>query len=132
MKLSLSPIHPQFWKLIFQMRPLNSNKRCSTNQFRSRKLSDRAAAKRRVRNVSGTGLTAKGWVQETFTIKKTINDEPRESISHKVDHVRIFDRSNGKRTDLLSKSNGIIRTLSSTGIWRILSGSTQKGEFRSG
>src|SRR5215813_5829974 len=43
------------------------------------------------------GLTAKGWVQETFTIKKTINDEPRESISHKVDHVRIFDRSNGKR-----------------------------------
>ncbi|HKF13131.1 MAG TPA: hypothetical protein VKB89_31200 [Xanthobacteraceae bacterium] len=78
------------------------------------------------------GLTAKGWVQETFTIKKTINDEPRESISHKVDHVRIFDRSNGKRTDLLSKSNGIIRTLSSTGIWRILSGSTQKGEFRSG
>src|SRR5215470_9048384 len=78
------------------------------------------------------GLTARGWIKETFTIKKTINDEPRESISHKVDHVRIFERSNGKRTDLLSKSNGIIRTLSSTGIWRILSGSTQKGEFRSG
>src|SRR5215470_1608884 len=78
------------------------------------------------------GLTAKGWVQETFTIKKTINDEPRESISHKVDHVRIFDRSNGKRTDLLSKSNGIIRTLSSTGIGRILSGSTRRGNFGRG
>ncbi len=43
------------------------------------------------------GLTARGWVKETFTIKKTINDEPRESISHKVDHVRIFERPNGKR-----------------------------------
>src|SRR5262249_48831760 len=31
------------------------------------------------------------------TIKKTINDEPRESISHKVDHVRMFERPNGKR-----------------------------------
>jgi hypothetical protein len=38
------------------------------------------------------GLTAKGWLKETFTIKKTINDEPRESISHKVDHVRIVER----------------------------------------
>jgi hypothetical protein len=43
------------------------------------------------------GLTARGWVKETFTIKKTINDEPRESISHKVDHVRMFERLNGKR-----------------------------------
>jgi Restriction endonuclease BglII len=43
------------------------------------------------------GLTAKKWVKETFTIKKTINDEPRESISHKVDHVRIFDRPDGRR-----------------------------------
>jgi hypothetical protein len=43
------------------------------------------------------GLTAKRWVKETFTIKKTINDEPRESISHKVDHVRIFDRADGMR-----------------------------------
>src|SRR5262249_26622005 len=43
------------------------------------------------------GLTAKGWLKETFTIKKTINDEPRESISHKVDHVRCFDRPDGKR-----------------------------------
>lgn len=43
------------------------------------------------------GLTAKGWIKETFTIKKTINDEPRESISHKVDHVRVFDRPDGKR-----------------------------------
>lgn len=43
------------------------------------------------------GLTAKGWVKEIFTITKTINGEPRESISHKVDHVRIFDRPNGSR-----------------------------------
>ncbi len=43
------------------------------------------------------GLTAKGWVKETFTIKKTINDEPRESISHQVDHVRVFDRPDGRR-----------------------------------
>jgi hypothetical protein len=43
------------------------------------------------------GLTAKGWLKETFTIKKTINDEPRESISHKVDHVRVFDRPNEGR-----------------------------------
>jgi len=43
------------------------------------------------------GLTAKGWIKETFTIKKTINDEPRESISHKVDHVRVFERANGSR-----------------------------------
>ena len=34
------------------------------------------------------GLTAKQWKKETFTIKKTINNEPKESISHKVDHVR--------------------------------------------
>ncbi len=43
------------------------------------------------------GLTAKRWVKETFTIMKTINGEPRESISHKVDHVRIFERPNGNR-----------------------------------
>jgi hypothetical protein len=43
------------------------------------------------------GLTAKGWLKETFTIKKTINDEPRESTSHKVDHVRVVDRPDGKR-----------------------------------
>src|SRR5262249_6679637 len=43
------------------------------------------------------GLTARGWIKETFTIRKTINDEPRESISHKVDHVRLFERPDGKR-----------------------------------
>jgi hypothetical protein len=43
------------------------------------------------------GLTAKGWRKETFTIKKSINDEPRESISHTVDHVRTFDRPDGRR-----------------------------------
>jgi len=43
------------------------------------------------------GLTAKSWTKEIFTIKKTINDEPRESISHKVDHVRLVHRTGGKR-----------------------------------
>jgi restriction endonuclease BglII len=43
------------------------------------------------------GLTARGWLKETFTIKKTINDETRESISHKVDHVRLLDRPDGGR-----------------------------------
>jgi Restriction endonuclease BglII len=43
------------------------------------------------------GLNTRGWTKETFTIKKSINEEPRESISHKVDHVRVFDRSGGKR-----------------------------------
>lgn len=43
------------------------------------------------------GLTAKDWKKETFTIVKTINGEPRESISHKVDHVRHFVRADGKR-----------------------------------
>jgi Restriction endonuclease BglII len=43
------------------------------------------------------GLTDRQWVKETFTIKKTINDEPRESISHQVDHVRVFDRPGGRR-----------------------------------
>jgi hypothetical protein len=44
-----------------------------------------------------SGLTKKAWVKETFTIRKTINDEPRESISHKVDHVRVIERPDQKR-----------------------------------
>jgi hypothetical protein len=43
------------------------------------------------------GLADKGWRKECFTIKKTINDEPRESISHEVDHVRLVERPDGKR-----------------------------------
>jgi hypothetical protein len=43
------------------------------------------------------GLTAQGWLKETFTITKTINGEPRESISHKVDHVRVVERQDGRR-----------------------------------
>jgi hypothetical protein len=43
------------------------------------------------------GLQQKDGTRGLFTIKKTINDEPRESTSHKVDHVRIVDRSDGKR-----------------------------------
>ncbi len=38
------------------------------------------------------GLTAKKWFKETFTIEKKINNEIRESVSHKVDHVRIVER----------------------------------------
>src|SRR5262249_12078129 len=41
------------------------------------------------------GLTAKNWVKETFTITKSINGEERESVSHKVDHVRTFLQSSG-------------------------------------
>src|ERR1043166_3277758 len=40
-------------------------------------------------------LTAVNWVRETFTIVKTINGETRESVSHKVDHVRTFEQPNG-------------------------------------
>src|ERR1043166_4968306 len=43
------------------------------------------------------GLGAKRWTKETFTIVKTINGEQRESISHKVDHVRFFERDDAKR-----------------------------------
>lgn len=38
-------------------------------------------------------LTVKGWVKTTFEIRKTINGRERESISHEVDHVRRFPRS---------------------------------------
>ena len=36
------------------------------------------------------GLAARGWRTATFTIVKTINGAERESISHKIDHVRSF------------------------------------------
>jgi hypothetical protein len=36
-------------------------------------------------------LSDLGWRKMTFTIEKRINDVPRESISHEVDHVRSFD-----------------------------------------
>src|SRR5437660_12228529 len=42
-------------------------------------------------------LTTLKWVKDTFTIVKTINGEVRESISHQVDHVRIFDQASGPR-----------------------------------
>src|SRR5262249_22522829 len=76
------------------------------------------------------GLTARGWVKETFTIKKTINDEPRESISHKSITFECSSAPMGSDTELLSRLNGIIRTLFSIGTWRISSGSTRKEEFR--
>jgi Restriction endonuclease BglII len=36
-------------------------------------------------------LTARGWVKMTFVVEKRINDVPRESQSHEVDHVREFE-----------------------------------------
>jgi hypothetical protein len=36
------------------------------------------------------GLAELGWRKMNFTIEKRINGEPRESISHEVDHVRAF------------------------------------------
>lgn len=38
------------------------------------------------------GLAKKAWNKETFTIEKKINGEVRESVSHKVDHVRLIER----------------------------------------
>jgi len=35
-------------------------------------------------------LTAKGWKKTIFRVEKRINDVPRESQSHEVDHVRAF------------------------------------------
>jgi hypothetical protein len=37
-------------------------------------------------------LAAHGWVKHKFEIKKLIDDTPRESISHEVDHVRTFGK----------------------------------------
>lgn len=36
-------------------------------------------------------LAGTGWPKFTFTIKKLINDVPRESVSHEIDHVRTFE-----------------------------------------
>jgi len=35
-------------------------------------------------------LNALNWVKTKFTIKKTVNERERESISHEIDHVREF------------------------------------------
>jgi hypothetical protein len=35
-------------------------------------------------------LASAGWPKFTFTIEKRINDVPRESVSHEIDHVRTF------------------------------------------
>ena len=43
------------------------------------------------------GLKAKGWDTVTFTVEKVINGVPRESVSHKMDHVRAFAGDGGKR-----------------------------------
>jgi hypothetical protein len=43
------------------------------------------------------GLKAKGWDTVTFTVEKVINGVARESVSHKMDHVRTFEGDNGMR-----------------------------------
>lgn len=35
-------------------------------------------------------LASTGWPKFTFTIEKRINNVPRESVSHEIDHVRTF------------------------------------------
>lgn len=44
------------------------------------------------------GLAAKGWLKTNFTIDKTINGVPRESISHEVDHVRNITSRDGTQS----------------------------------
>lgn len=46
------------------------------------------------------GLKAKGWDTITFTIKKVINGHERESVSHKMDHVRSFAGDDDKQYTL--------------------------------
>lgn len=36
-------------------------------------------------------LAARSWTKVNFKIEKTINGQPRESISHEVDHVRVIE-----------------------------------------
>jgi len=43
------------------------------------------------------GLQAKGWATETFTVERRINNVPREAITHKMDHVKVFDLPDGTR-----------------------------------
>jgi hypothetical protein len=43
-------------------------------------------------------LAGAGWPKFTFVIEKRINDVPRESVSHEMDHVRTFE--NGSRIAL--------------------------------
>ncbi|MBV9929555.1 MAG: restriction endonuclease [Alphaproteobacteria bacterium] len=41
------------------------------------------------------GLQAQGWATITFTVEKLINKQPREAISHKMDHVKTYDLPDG-------------------------------------
>jgi hypothetical protein len=41
------------------------------------------------------GLAARGWATTTFTIEKTVNGQPREAVSHKMDHVRRVRQRDG-------------------------------------
>ena len=62
-------------------------------RFQSRRLSPAVEAKRRDQRLR-KGLQGRGWATKTFTIVKTINGEPREAISHKMDHVKSFANPN--------------------------------------
>jgi hypothetical protein len=42
------------------------------------------------------GLKAKGWDTVIFTVEKVINGAKKESISHKMDHVRSFPGDDGR------------------------------------
>ncbi len=46
------------------------------------------------------GLQKLGWSTETFTVKKLINDVPREAITHKMDHVKRFSLRNGEEATI--------------------------------
>lgn len=48
------------------------------------------------------GLAAKGWKKLNFRIEKAINGVPRESISHEVDHVRVFDSEAGEAANCVA------------------------------
>lgn len=48
------------------------------------------------------GLAAKGWKKLNFRIEKAINGIPRESISHEVDHVRVFEADAGAASNCVA------------------------------
>ncbi|MGE3719572.1 MAG: BglII/BstYI family type II restriction endonuclease, partial [Bauldia sp.] len=45
-------------------------------------------------------LAAVGWKTKEFRVEKRINDVPRESITHKMDHVRTFPTTAGSESTI--------------------------------
>jgi hypothetical protein len=41
------------------------------------------------------GLQAQGWATQLFVVRKLINEVPRESITHKMDHIKSYGLRNG-------------------------------------